>query len=208
VPKILIESLSVHHMKATLIAITPHAEDVVAQMGHVAHRSESKNVVQFIEALIRMGHESVLEHASATILVEEVSRALSHQLVRHRLVSYTQESQRYVKQGQFDYVIPPTISQDPRTLAAFRAAMAEAERVYLLLQQFDVPAEDARFVLPNACHTRIAITANFREWRHMITLRCDKHAQWEIRELFTHILHLLHSNAPRCFEDLFAKFVS
>jgi len=201
-------------MTVTLISITPDAEHVIASMGRIAHRSESPITdhfitdAGFIKKLIGWGHESVLEHASATIELSGVSRALSHQLVRHRLVSYTQESQRYVNQDQFDCVVPPLIQDNPDAVADFNGAMRRAQDGYDYLVALGIPPEDARFVLPNACCTRIGITANFRQWRHMIALRCDAHAQWEIREAFQAILVALNSHAPAVFSDLYGKFIT
>jgi thymidylate synthase (FAD) len=197
-------------MKVTLVTMTPQAEVIIEQMGRIAHRSEAGATATgfLIHKLIGWGHESVLEHASATIEASEISRTLSHQLVRHRLVAYTQESQRYVEQGNFGYVVPLSILDSEDSLATFDSAMAYLQQCYENLIDAGIPPEDARFVLPNACYTRIGITANFRQWRHMIQLRCDKHAQWEIREMFGQILHLLHSHAPSCFEDLMKEFKS
>jgi thymidylate synthase (FAD) len=202
-------------MEVTLISITPNAEHVIASMGRIARRSESPNTdrivtdAAFIKKLIGWGHESVLEHASATIELSGVSRALSHQLVRHRLVSYTQESQRYVHQDQFEYVMPPSIANDQCLRVVFDEAMKDIQALYeRLITIGHIVPEDARFVLPNACCTRIGITANFRQWRHMIALRCDAHAQWEIREAFRAILVALNSHAPAVFSDLYGKFIT
>ena len=155
----------------------------------------------FIAMLIRRGHESVLEHANATFLVKGVSRALTHQLVRHRIASYTQKSQRYVDESGFSYVVPPSIEKNPEALSLFEKFMETARKTYTELQKMGVPRQDARYVLPNATETEIVISANFREWRHILTLRGAPDAQWEIRKLAIEIYKILSAHAPSCFQD-------
>lgn len=152
--------------------------------------------------LIRRGHLSVLEHASATFRVKGVSRALTHQLVRHRLASYSQRSQRYVKEDGLAYVTPPPIAAKPEALDLFRKALEEARDAYDKLLEAGVAPEDARFVLPNAAATEVVVTANFREWRHILALRGHAAAQWEIRRLAIAILKELKQRAPAAFADL------
>ncbi len=152
--------------------------------------------------LIRRGHLSVLEHASATFRVKGVSRALTHQLVRHRLASYSQRSQRYVKEDGLAYVTPPAIAANTEALDLFRKALEEAREAYDKLLEAGVAPEDARFVLPNAAATEVVVTANFREWRHILALRGHAAAQWEIRQLAIAILKELKQRAPAAFADL------
>jgi thymidylate synthase (FAD) len=156
------------------------------------------------EALIRkilsMGHLSVLEHAVFTFGVEGISRATSHQLVRHRLASYSQQSQRYVKAGEdYDYVIPTAILTRDVLRDRFEKHMAATGRLYREFIDAGVPAEDSRYVLPNATQTRIIVTMNARELRHFFSLRCCLRAQWEIREMAERMLGMLRKAAPALF---------
>lgn len=137
------------------------------------------------------GHLSVFEHVSLTWDVRGVSRALTHQLVRHRLASFTQESQRYVEFDDFDasmFVVPPDIEQDERALEGYEKAMAFAFGCYRLMIAHGIKAEDARYALPNAMKTNIVVTMNLREFFHFYNLRASKHAQWEIRRLAEEML--------------------
>ena len=146
-----------------------------------------------------------MEHATATFLICG-SRAFTHQLVRHRLASYSQKSQRYVKEDQFKWVLPPSIQGNAEAYKVFTTAMHDTRIAYGQLIDLGIPKEDARYVLPNACETEIVMTANFREWRHFINLRADSHAQWEIREVAQMVLKQLYQLAPSIFEDLARKF--
>jgi len=132
--------------------------------------------------------------------VEGVSRSLTHQLVRHRIASFSQQSQRYVPQSDPDYVTPPTIARDPTIKAVFENQVNEAWTTYAALRRRGVPAEDARFVLPNATRSSIAITMNARELRHFFELRCCIVAQWEIREMAEMMLVEVQRVAPAIFE--------
>lgn len=169
------------------------------------------------------GHESVAEHAIFTFSIEGISRACSHQLVRHRMASYSQQSQRYVKMEGFDFVIPKSIeefevgSQDDliyfpeesycnefymqHPQRAYRSLMEYTNLLYKKLVEIGVPEEDARYILPNACKTNIVMTANARELRHFFRLRCCTRAQWEIRELANKMLKSCKAVAPILFED-------
>jgi thymidylate synthase (FAD) len=193
-------------MKIELLAITQDAEKLIESAGRTAYKSEKRitddSAATFIAMLVRRGHTSVLEHASATFRISGVSRAFSHQLVRHRIASYTQKSQRYVSEKEFNYVIPESIKNDGRALESFLNCMELIASSYEYLQALGIKNEDARFVLPNACETEIVITANFRVWRHIIELRVDKAAQWEIRDVCMEILKVLKEKAPSCFGDL------
>lgn len=186
-------------MQVDLLRITDKAETLIEFAGRVSHQSEPNgDPGAFIKKLIGWGHESVLEHAYATFKFSGISRACTHQLVRHRLVSFTQKSQRYCKEGQFEFVTPPQLKESK----SYPEVMAKLQEYYnsCLMAGFD--AEDARFVLPNACTTEIVVSANFRQWRHMIRLRTSKHAQWEIRNVFLEVLKILVGEAPSCFSDL------
>ena len=138
-----------------------------------------------INKVLESGHESPLEHVSFAFAISGVSRALSHQLVRHRIASYSQQSQRYVKAGDFEYVIPKIVSEKVMSGAPefFKEAMMYAQAAYDALVACGIPAEDARFVLPNACATKLVVTMNCRALLHFFEERLCQRAQWEIRAL-------------------------
>jgi len=168
----------------------------------------------YINGVIKSGHLSVLEHASFTFKIEGVSRALSHQLVRHRIASFSQQSQRYVRMDEPTYVTPPLISgegycytsdlgttmREAKKQELFEHAMCTAWDVYKALVTLGVPAEDARFVLPNACTTELVMTMNARELHHFFNLRCCNRAQWEIRAMANEMLELCKEVAPALFK--------
>lgn len=192
-------------MEVELISITPDAEKLIERAGRTSHlsfeREGESTQSRFIKMIIKMGHHSVLEHAYATFRVRGVSRALTHQLVRHRLCSYTQQSQRYVRESNFDYVEPQSMKKNNETHHLFKESMERAKRTYCRLQELGIKNEDARFVLPTAVCTEIVITANFREWRHIIELRGAPGAQWEIRQMAVRILQILKKHVPSVFFD-------
>lgn len=201
-------------MDVRLYNHTNAPEQTIEQVGRVCYNSMGKITIEpssagpFIKGLLNRGHDGPLEHASATIIASGVSRALTHQLVRHRIASYCQESQRYVKLNEPEYVTPNSIGEngpDNKAWIIFYEQMESTWKAYNDLLALGIPAEDARFVLPNACCSKIAITMNFRSWRHFLKLRMDKHAQWEIREMAVEIHKLLMGIAPSCFEDLISK---
>ncbi|MCL1847205.1 MAG: FAD-dependent thymidylate synthase [Coriobacteriia bacterium] len=159
-------------------------------------------VDKVLETIMKSGHGSALEHASYTFAVDGVSRALTHQLVRHRIASFNQQSQRYVTyQGDPQVVLPDTIAQAPQAQATFNAAIDAAYTAYAALIDAGIPAEDARYVLPNACTSKIVITMNIRELLHFFELRCCNRAQWEIRDLARRMLALVEPTAPYIFMD-------
>jgi len=193
-------------MKVELLAITPGAEKLIEAAGRTAYLSFAKQGEgtdkRFIRMLLKNKHHSVLEHVSATFRMTGVSRAMTHQLVRHRLCSFTQQSQRYVDEKKFGFVEPESISKSPKAHTLFRRSMAEAREAYRRLQQMGVRNEDARFVLPNAVESQIVVTANLRQWRHIVELRCRPGSQWEIRKACGEVLRLLKRHVPTAFEDL------
>jgi len=192
-------------LKVELLYITPEPEKVIEKAGRVAHQSFDKETpdshIKFIRMLIKLGHTSVLEHAVASFKISGVSRSLTHQLVRHRIASYTQKSQRYVDESTFEYVTPDKIKENEVALNLYNNFMNYCKETYKKLKELGIPKEDARFVLPNATKTEIVLTANLREFRHMISLRGSKEAQWEIRRMFIEILKILKEYAPTVFED-------
>lgn len=192
-------------MKVELLFITPNAEKLIENIGRTSYlsfdRQKEGTEKKFIRMIIKNGHFSVLEHAYATFRISIVSRAFTHQLVRHRLCSFIQQSQRYVDESNFNYVEPDSIKNNPEAHTLFTKFLDEAKNVYIKLLKLNIKKEDARFVLPNAVETQIVVTANFREWRHIIELRGKSDAQWEIRKVMIEILKILKGHAPTVFED-------
>jgi len=159
-------------------------------------------VRRVLKTIITSGHTSALEHASYTFAIDGVSRALTHQLVRHRLASYNQQSQRYVTYAdEPSFVTPPSVAADPGAAARFAEATRAAFDAYRALLNAGVAAEDARYLLPNAMETKIVVTMNIRELLHFFELRCCKRAQWEIRDLALAMLALAEPTAPYIFMD-------
>lgn len=213
-------------MKVELLSYTPNPEELIEKCGRTCYKSPEKDTehrAKFIRGIVRAGHTAVIEHASATFRISEISRALTHQLVRHRLFSFCQQSQRYVKETQPTYFIPDIINreftndeilQDKNNEAKLSAAkhiytefMRSAWATYKTLSDLGLKKEDARYVLPNAAYTEICVTGNFREWYNFLKLRCDVHAQLEIRMLAYEILNQLYEIAPNIFEELKANFI-
>jgi thymidylate synthase (FAD) len=155
-----------------------------------------------IQEWINVGHESVIEHASATFYIR-ASRVLTHELVRHRLASYSQRSQRYVTESVPKYVEPPeirSVGQDAENI--FKKAMEDSWSIYNQLIHLGVNKEIARYVLPNACETQIVMTMNFRELRHFIKLRTSSRALPEMRAVAGEVRRIMKEQAPRVFKDL------
>ena len=198
-------------MRVYLLAHTPEPEKTIAMAAKLCYSpsdiGDLKELVQgedqapFINKIIGLGHSSVLEHANFTFGVEGISRATSHQLVRHRLASYSQQSQRYVKVGaEFEYVTPGSVAADDEHKRKFDDAVKLIHSVYSELLESGVPAEDARYLLPNAAATKIIITMNARELVHFFTLRCCERAQWEIRDMASDMLKLAREIVPSIFD--------
>ncbi len=148
-------------MKVKLLFISPNAEKLIETAGRTAYLSfdkQGKNTERtFIRMLIKGGHYSVLEHAYATFMISGISRAFTHQLVRHRLCSYTQQSQRYVDESNFNYIEPGAIRNNPKAHSLFTKFMDNAKRIYSELQRVGIKNEDARFVLPNSIESQIVV---------------------------------------------------
>lgn len=196
-------------MQVELIALTQYLrgngtpEELLEHAGRVCYRSESRgDPAKFLRARLREGHESLIEHASATFEISGISRACSHQLVRHRLASYSQESQRYVDMSDPALVIPDAIADDPRARAAWEGFVGHVKSTYQELRELGVLKEDARFVLPNAAETRIIVTMNFRELLYFFHMRITPEAQWEIRRMAIEMLELLAPRAPAVFGEV------
>jgi thymidylate synthase (FAD) len=194
-----------------LLNFTPAPEKTIAiaaklcysdsNIAELEERVKGISYDKFLGKILGMGHLSVLEHASFTFGVEGISRATSHQLVRHRIASYSQQSQRYVVADRPEYVIPPTISCDEGRMRRFTDASEAIFRLYKELVDEGVPAEDARYLLPNAASTKIIITMNARALIHFFRLRGCERAQWEIREMAVKMLKLARSEAPVIFKN-------
>lgn len=218
-----------------LLRHTPDAEKLVASAAKLCYSPvgveeiegslEDQDVSSFLKLLMDMGHESPIEHVSYTFAAQGVSRTLTHQLVRHRIASYSQQSQRYVKLDQFDYIIPPHIEDNPKAKALFIQAMEEDQKYYdelssiLFKQHLDKyieqglsekkaksnaekeAIEDARYVFPNACESKIVFTMNARTLLNFFKLRCCNRAQWEIRELAIRMLEEVRSVSPVLFKN-------
>jgi thymidylate synthase (FAD) len=189
----------------TLLAVTPRAEKLIEEAGRTCYlsldRMDETSEKNFIRRCIRSGHHSILEHASASFRIAGASRAFTHQLVRHRVASFSQQSQRYVVEDEFNYIIPPGIAAGAEAAAVFREFIESSRRAYLRLRELGAKKEDARFVLPNALESQIVFSANFRELRHVFALRCDRAAQWEIRRVAIEMLRIMQEEAPSVFGD-------
>ncbi len=199
-------------MDVKLLFHTPEPERAIAAAARLCYapvgaaellEAMSEDAVRrVLKTIITSGHTSALEHGVYTFAVDGVSRAMTHQLVRHRLASYNQQSQRYVTYAEEPtFITPPSVAADPGAAAAFAAAAAAAFSAYRALVDAGVPAEDARYLLPNAMETKIVITMNVRELLHFFELRCCKRAQWEIRDLALRMLELAEPTAPYIFMD-------
>jgi len=199
-------------MKVYLLRHTPEPEKVVFLAARLCYSSkdiqslredlETKDESSFIRNIISQGHLSVLEHASFTFGVEGISRVTSHQLVRHRIASYSQQSQRYVTlKDKLQYVVPSSVKERPDLYNIFNEVVEKASAAYLKLLEAGVPTEDARFILPSAVETRLILTMNARELLHFFELRCCRRAQWEIRAMAMEMLKIVRRIAPTIFKD-------
>ena len=222
-------------MKVKLIQHTPEPEKLIAAAAKLCYSPvgvedimeglEPQKTEKFLGMLVDIGHESPIEHVSFTFAVEGVSRVLTHQLVRHRIgCSYSQQSQRYVKLEQFEYIIPPEIEKVPQAMALFMKAMDEDQQTYnklvevLFKEHYDKltaagksekqakaaaeksAIEDARYVFPNACETKIVFTMTARALMNFFRHRCCQRAQWEIREMSEAMLAQVKAVAPTLFK--------
>ena len=197
-------------MNVELLYHTPDPERAVATAARLCYApvgaaelmetlTEDK-VRSVLRTIMAGGHFSTLEHASYTFAIDGVSRALTHQLVRHRLASFNQQSQRYVayKDG-LDVIKPASIAENPEANALFDEMIDKTIEAYKAFLDAGIPAEDARYLLPNAAETKIVVTMNIRELMHFFSLRCCNRAQWEIRDLAWRMLELVRPTAPFIF---------
>lgn len=199
-------------MNIELLHHTPEPERTVALAARLCYsptglaelkeKIGSGDIRQFIDKIMSLGHHSVLEHASFTFGVEGISRVTSHQLVRHRVASYSQQSQRYVSHVErFDAVVPPSIDSNEEAKRIFDFTVGVVHQAYKQLVEMGVQPEDARYLLPNATETKVIITMNARELLHFFKLRCCMRAQWEIRSMAVGMLKLAKEVAPTIFRD-------
>ena len=203
----------VNSMKVKLINYTKDPEKIVAQSARLCYSAldieelrgklSDESIIKLIKKIMKLGHYSVLEHATFTFAIEGISRVTSHQLVRHRLASFSQQSQRYVKikEKGFPYVVPKSIEKNEKLAKIFIDTLKELDGIYRLLLSHNIEAEDARYILPQAVKTKIILTANARELLHIFKLRCCNRAQWEIREIAMNMLKEVKSIAPTIFEN-------
>lgn len=213
-------------LKVKLIEYTRNPEKVIASAAKLCYSAvgideiesnlEERKTEKFIDMLVSLGHESPVEHVSFTFAVEGVSRTLTHQLVRHRIASYSQQSQRYVRLNQFEYIVPPEIEKDEKAKRIFIDSMQNCQKSYdelteILKQKYIANGmkandsekkaiEDARYVFPNACETKIIVTMNARSLMNFFKHRCCTRAQWEIRQLADEMLKQVQDVAPILFK--------
>lgn len=221
--------------KVYLLAHTPNPEHTVAAAAKLCYSSSNiseltenltdEKAASFVEMLAEIGHESPIEHASFTFGIEGVSRSLLAQITRHRMASFSVKSQRYVREGAFEYVTPPEIAAVPEALALYEEIMAEDQRKYDRLAEIlkekhiktlthegkdektaarlaeKKAIEDARFVLPNACETQMVMTMNARSLHNFFRHRCCARAQWEIQDIANQMLKLVTAAAPNLFKN-------
>jgi thymidylate synthase (FAD) len=192
-----------YDVEVKLLAVTPDAEKIIETAGRLCWDTQDRtgSTPDRIEKWLEIGHESMVEHACATFYIR-ASRVLTHELVRHRLASYSQRSQRYVKETESRYVEPPEIKNNDAAHQRFQEAMTNCWQAYDDLLAKGIKAEIARYVLPNACETQIICTWNFREIRHIIKLRTSKRALPEFRAVADEIRQIVKDIAPQVFADL------
>lgn len=203
--------VEVNKVEVKLLRYTPEPDKTVAMSARLCYspigaaeleeKISDEQAGKLVRKLVAMGHFSTLEHVSFTFAIEGVSRVLTHQLVRHRIASYSQQSQRYVKEHNFATIMPPSISARPDAREKFEAINKEIQRLYTEWTEMGIPAEDARYILPNAAETKIVVTMNARALHHFFELRCCSRAQWEIRTLAEKMLLEVKKIAPALFEN-------
>ncbi len=196
-------------MNVVLIRHTYDPDDLAALAARVCYSSQSVNEIdmdgdqkeKLIKRVVKSGHHSVLEHVSFTYALEGLSRVATHQLVRHRLASYSQQSHRYTTIKENSFVIPPSITENKEALAVYKDALKKSMELYSRLIDMGIKKEDARFVIPQGVSSNIVVTMNARELLHFFTLRCCIRAQWEIRDASVEMLRLAKDKAPVIFEN-------
>ena len=199
-------------MQVELLYHTPDPERAVATAARLCYAPvgaselmetlDEERIHKVLSTIMTGGHFSTLEHASYTFAIDGVSRALTHQLVRHRLASFNQQSQRYVKFADgLETIKPDSIAENEEAIKLFDDMIAKTVEAYQAFLAAGIPAEDARYILPNAAETKIVVTMNIRELLHFFSVRCCNRAQWEIRDLAWRMLELVRPTAPYIFAD-------
>ena len=189
-------------MKVSLIQSTPNPVETISKIASICYDSNPKNPIKLVEHLYKNGHHSVFEHIYFTFKIEGISRACSHQLVRHRMCSFTQRSQRYCSEDGFEYIIPPSVEERDSTMYEYVNDIVNVRETYTCLSK-NIPNEDARYILPNACSTDLYLSCNLRELIHIANERLCSKAQWEIRKLVREIVKLVDPElkfmlVPKC----------
>jgi len=193
-------------MRVELMAITPNAEEVIEDACRTCYlsfhrKNPPESTRELITKIIEKQHFSVLEHASATFRVLGASRVFTHEMVRHRFVSPSQQSQRYVNEQNTEVIVPPSVSAHPEAVQEYERLVDHARTAYARLREFGVPREDARYVLPGGISSEIVLSGNLREWRHVFSVRCHPRAHWEIRRVCLDMLRILKRETPIVFDD-------
>lgn len=198
-------------MKVELLRLTERPLNLISEAYRICYASAPKDNPEeenkFIKACIRNGHTSPLEHAAATFLISGISRPCSQQIERHRIASYTQESQRYVNAGNATFIMPNSVLSS-EGFEMYVDFMEQSRRLYSCLVKSGVKKEDARFVLPQAVTTKMMTTINFRSLRNFLNLRLDVHAQWEVREVATAMLAELNKVSPELVDTIFGDILN
>lgn len=191
-------------MRVELIQATPTPIETMAAIASICYDSNPKDAMKLVKHLYKNGHHSVMEHIYFTFKIEGISRACSHQLVRHRHCSFTQRSQRYCSEGGFHVVLPPSIDDDEGDrFYEYNDGLLDIRQSHATLTKLGVPNEDARYILPNACTTDLYLSCNLRELIHIANERLCARAQWEIRELVKQMVALVDPSlqfmlVPKC----------
>ena len=189
-------------MRVELVQATAKPIETIAKIASICYDSNPKNPLGLVKHLYKNGHHSVFEHIYFTFKIEGISRACSHQLVRHRHCSFTQRSQRYCAENGFEYVTPQSVD-DASFAGSYAFTMYEINTYYEMMQSDKIPSEDARYILPNACTTDLYLSCNLRELIHIANERLCSRAQWEIRELVKQMVALVDPQlqfmlVPKC----------
>lgn len=190
-------------MDVSLIQATNDPIKTIANIASICYDSNPTDPLKLVKHLYKNGHHSVFEHIYFTFKIEGISRACSHQLVRHRMCSFTQRSQRYCSEEYLTVVYPNTITNGITPYATYHNELCDIKQVYRALQKMDIPNEDARYILPNACSTDLYLSCNLRELIHIANERLCSKAQWEIRELVKRMVELVDDDlkfmlVPKC----------